>query len=182
MTKFVPTPKPNIAKEAPVRWDVPRPNVRIDPVLLDLVGLRMAQIRQCAMGVEKHWLDLQARGVSAERLDQVHLWRESSFFNAKEKAALMLGEAIASDPTKPVLDQLLEEARRHFRREELISLLVAIMAVNDSNHFYFTPQDAPEEPTTGNPSEPLKPFQTKKLPPYWLKLVHRLAERGIIVK
>ena len=111
----------------------PKPDVGING-LLDLVRLRVAQIRQCPVGIEKHQLDLKTRGESKNRLDQLTVWRESPFFSNKEKIALTLGETISLAPTKSILKQFIEEARHHFEKEELIALLLAILAVNDWNY------------------------------------------------
>jgi hypothetical protein len=177
MTKFIPSQKSHVAAP-PVQHEGPKPSVGVDPVLLDLVRLRMAQIRESALSVEKHWLDLQARGESAERLDQVHLWRESSFFNDKEKAALALGEAILLDPTKPILNQNLEEVRHLFKPEELVALLLALMAVNDQSHS--TTQDATGETLPPVSTKTARLAQTHNLPHYWRKLAHQLADRASI--
>ena len=106
----------------------------MDPALLDLVRLRIAQIHHYKVGVEKHRLDLKARGESEERLDQLKAWHESSLFSDCEKAALALGESISLDPIESLPKQLVQEARRHFNKEQMISLLVAIMAINDWNY------------------------------------------------
>jgi|HubBroStandDraft_1064217.scaffolds.fasta_scaffold135708_1 alkylhydroperoxidase family enzyme len=175
--------KSNIIDEAPVRQESVTSDVSIDPILFDLVNFRMAQIRESAEGVEKHWIDLQERGVSTEKLDQAHIWRESSFFSAKEKAALMLTEAISLNPSKRFLNQLLGKVRCFFRREELISLLLAIMAANNANSPCYAPREvAAEETAPARPADPPKPYETKRLPRVWLKSAHQLAENGIIVK
>ena len=117
-----------------------KPDVGTD-ALLDLVRLRVAQIRECPVGIEKHQLDLKARGESKNRLDQLRVWRESPFFSNKEKVALTLGETISLAPTKLILKQFIEEARHHFEKEELIALLLAILAVNDWNYQTSRPSD-----------------------------------------
>src|SRR5580698_3465277 len=97
MTQLILLPK-SYADESIGQWKCPKPNVSIDSNLLDLVRLRMAQIRQCQAGMEKYWLSLKARGENEELLDQLKLWRQSPFFSEKEKAALTLTEAISLDP------------------------------------------------------------------------------------
>jgi alkylhydroperoxidase family enzyme len=103
----------------------------VDPALLDLVRLRMAQTSRCRSEMEKQRLYLKMRAESHERLDQLKAWRKASCFSPKERAALALGEAIAFGSTEPAMGQLLEEAQGHFAKEELIALLLAIMPPTD---------------------------------------------------
>src|SRR5580658_4563914 len=161
LTQLIMLPQAQVKKPV-VQRKGPKLDVSIDPGLLDLVRLRIAQIHHYRFGVVKFWLRLKARGESEELLDQLKVWRQSPFFNDKEKAALTLSEAIAANTQKPVLNSFLEEVRRHFTREELISLLMAIMAASDPNHS--TPQDETEENFPANPSEPSQPAQTQSLP------------------
>ncbi|HUB67452.1 MAG TPA: hypothetical protein VL981_08215 [Candidatus Methylacidiphilales bacterium] len=171
MTRFIPSTKPAL-EENPERREAPNPGMGIDPALLDLVRLRMAQITESPIGMEKHRLDLEARGESAERLEHLPKWRESALFSDKEKAALTLGEAVFQDPTKPVFNQHLEKTRRYFEKDEIVSLLLAIMAISDWS--YFTASDTTEEVFPPKPSK----MQTHSLPLYWRKLAHQLAERA----
>ncbi|HUB67924.1 MAG TPA: hypothetical protein VL981_10610 [Candidatus Methylacidiphilales bacterium] len=185
MTRVIPISslKSNIIDEAPAKQESVTPEVSIDPVLVDLVNFRMAQIRQSAEGVEKHWFALQDQGMNTEKLDQAHVWRDSSFFSVKEKAALMLTEAISLNPSKRFLNQLLAKVRCYFRREELISLLLAILAASNGDSYGYRPeQKGAGEMSSAGPAGSHEPFQTKKLPRVWLKSAHQLAENGIIVK
>jgi len=109
-------------------------NIGLDPALLDLVMLRIAQLHQSQIGVETHWLDLRDQRESAERLEQLEMWRESFLFNDRERMALAWGEALSLNPTRTILKQLLEMTKCHFNKEQIISLTLAIMAVIDWNY------------------------------------------------
>jgi alkylhydroperoxidase family enzyme len=136
MTRFIPLVKANIEEQMNLGEGL-KPDVCIDPALLDLVRLRMAQMSKCRGEIKKQRLYLQVRGESGERLGKLKAWRKSSCFSAREKAALALGEAVASGSPRPVLDPLLDEARPHFAKEELIALLLAIMPPTDWNSARF---------------------------------------------
>jgi len=141
--------------------------VGVDPILLNLVKMRVAQAHNNPVGMEKHRIDLKAQGQTEERIDQLRSWRESSSFSDREKAALGLAEAISLEPSQPFLDQFLEEARRYFGKEELIALMLAIMAVIDWS--YLRVQDSAE--TSPEPG----------ISPHWQKIAHRLAHTRIIL-
>jgi alkylhydroperoxidase family enzyme len=106
---------------------------RLDPALLTLVKLRIAQIYQSQIGSETHRLVLRARGEKNERLKQLAAWHESALFSEQERTALAWSEAICLTPTMTKLKRLLEVVRRHFDREQILSLTVAIMSVTDWN-------------------------------------------------
>jgi len=179
LTQPIILPQPLIKKNV-IQRKGPKLDVSIDPGLFDLVRLRIAQIHRYRFGVVKSWLRLKARGENEELLDQLKVWRQSPFFSDKEKAALTLSEAISADAQRTILNSFLDEARRHFKREELISLLMAIMAAVDPNHP--ASQDETEENFPASPSEPSEPAQTQSLPLPWLRFAHRLSEMGIIIK
>ncbi|HUB66939.1 MAG TPA: carboxymuconolactone decarboxylase family protein [Candidatus Methylacidiphilales bacterium] len=146
--------------------------VGIDPVLLDLASLRLAQIHRRPGEIEKQKLGLIAQGASEEWLDQVENWRESASFSDREWIVLALTEEIFANPKKPVHKRLLEEARHHFKKEGLPSLLLAIMAINDRNHRLT--HSATVKITLPQSQEP---SQEHGISPHWQKVAHDLAQR-----
>lgn len=151
-------------------------DVCADSDLLDWARMRIAQIHQSSVGIERHRLDLMARGESDERLHQLKMWRESSCFSEKEKVVLTLVEAISLGSTKPVLSQILERTRCHFKSEELISLLLAIMAVND---WYFHVHSGGTEKAL--PSRPTETFHEQSICPHWQRIAHRLTSKVFLI-
>ncbi len=73
---------------------------------LDLVHLRISQINGCAGCIHLHAGDLGESEETDRRLLMVAAWREASYFNAAERAALALTEAVTrlSDREDPVPD------------------------------------------------------------------------------
>ena len=104
-----------------------------DPLLLDLVRLRVAQIHQCPISIALHLEDLQASGESQRRLDHLENWGASPLFDNGERAALALCEKITLDPARPLPDYLIREMRHYFTKEAIVSLTLTIIAVNDWN-------------------------------------------------
>ena len=66
----------------------------LDPVLLDLVKLRASQLNGCAFCIDMHAADLERQGVPTRKIHGVTAWAETSFFDARERAALALTEEI----------------------------------------------------------------------------------------
>jgi AhpD family alkylhydroperoxidase len=100
--------------------------------LLDLVYLRASQLNGCGFCLEMHVTEAELRGESAQRLHAVTIWRESSRFTPKEKAALAWTEAVTR-LEHGVSDAEYAAAREHFSDEELVALTFAIGSINMFN-------------------------------------------------
>ena len=105
-----------------------------DPKLLDLVRLRVAQLHQETSSIKEHLADLRDHGETSERLDQLATWGDSTLFDESERAALALCEKLTLDSAGPLNHCLIQEMRHHFTKGAIVSLTVAIVAVNDWNY------------------------------------------------
>lgn len=70
----------------------------LDPLLVELVKLRVSQINGCAFCLRMHTRDALAKGETADRLAVLPAWWESQYFTAKEKAAMALAEGVTRLP------------------------------------------------------------------------------------
>ncbi|KUL51395.1 4-carboxymuconolactone decarboxylase [Streptomyces sp. NRRL F-4489] len=114
----------------------------LDPVLLELVQIRTAQVNGCAYCVDYHLADARAAGERAERLDQLATWEDASVYTAKERAALALAEAVTRLP-EGVPDAVYDEAARHFGERELAQLIALIFTANAWNRMNVTTRRVP---------------------------------------
>lgn len=105
----------------------------LEPSLLDLTKLRASQINGCAYCIDMHWKDARARGESEQRLYSLNAWRETSFYTARERAALAWAESVTLVADSHVPDELYQEASQHFSQQELVNLTLAIIAINGWN-------------------------------------------------
>lgn len=101
--------------------------------LLDLVKVRASQINGCAYCLDIHWKDARARGESEQRLYGLDAWRETSYYTDRERAALAWTEAVTLIAKTHVPDDLYEQVRQHFGEEEVVSLTLAVVAINGWN-------------------------------------------------
>jgi len=104
-----------------------------DSKLLDLINLRVSQLNGCAYCIDMHWKDLRAAGEPEQRLYGPDAWRESPYYNERERAALAWAEAVTRLTGGDVPDEVFEEARRHFNDEELANLTLGVVAINSWN-------------------------------------------------
>lgn len=99
---------------------------------LFLAYLRASQLNGDSVCVELHSRNALAANESAERLLGVSAWRETSYYNDSERAALAISEAITRlhDRVEPVPDEVFDEAARHFDEQALATLITGIATAN----------------------------------------------------
>jgi len=98
--------------------------------LLDLVKIRASQINGCAYCLDMHWKDARASGETEERLYMISAWRESALYTERERAALAWTEAVTLLAENGVPDELYEATRAVFNEREMVSLTMAVIAIN----------------------------------------------------
>ncbi|MCU1690570.1 MAG: alkylhydroperoxidase like protein AhpD family [Jatrophihabitantaceae bacterium] len=114
--------------------------VGVDPVLLELVNLRVSQINGCGYCIDMHARDLRQANQSDERLFGVSAWRETPYFTDTERAALALAESATrlSDRAEAVPDDVWDDAADHFNEPQLAALIMAIGMINLWNRLNVT--------------------------------------------
>jgi AhpD family alkylhydroperoxidase len=105
----------------------------LEEKLVHLVYLRVSQLNGCAYCVDSHTHEALAAGENAQRLYNLTVWRETSFFSEKERTALAWAEAMTSLTEHHPTQELHEETRRGFSEKEFIDLTLAIAAINALN-------------------------------------------------
>jgi AhpD family alkylhydroperoxidase len=91
----------------------------LEPSLIDLIKLRASQINGCAYCIDMYTKDARVRGESEQRLYELVAWRETPFYTERERAALAWTEAVTL-----IADE-----------QELVTLTLAIVAINGWNRF-----------------------------------------------
>lgn len=129
-------PRMNIAQLAPelyqavVALDRAVRACGLDKDLLHLVKLRASQINGCAYCVDLHVKESLADGLDAQMLHLVSTWRESTFFNARERAALEWVESVTLIAQTGAPDAAFDAVRAEFSETEIAQLTVAIGTIN----------------------------------------------------
>lgn len=115
--------------------------------LLTLVYLRASQINACAFCLRLHIQQARDLGIAAEKLDLLAGWRDASCFTDRERAALMLTEALTRLSPGGVDDDPWDQVRGQFTDHEIASLLWAIGAINAYNRVNIAARFPPGPPT-----------------------------------
>jgi AhpD family alkylhydroperoxidase len=115
----------------------------IEPRLRALVELRVSQINGCAYCVDIHSREARRAGEGLQRLDCLPVWRETPFFDDRERAALAWAESVTLVPQTDVPDGVYEEVRKHFSERDLVDLTLVVTVMNAWNRMAISFRQGP---------------------------------------
>jgi AhpD family alkylhydroperoxidase len=105
----------------------------IELKIRDLVNIRASQINGCAFCLDMHVKEAKIHGESELRIHHVAIWRESTLFIPRERAALAWTEALTKLPEGGIPDELYERVRGQLSEKEISDLTFSIMTINAWN-------------------------------------------------
>lgn len=115
----------------------------LDPLLVGLIRTRASQINGCAFCVDMHSRDAREQGEQEHRLYALAAWRGTSFFTARERAALALTESITLLAEDHVRDDVYDEAALRFDEGELARVIATVVTINALNRLAVTSRMSP---------------------------------------
>ena len=98
-----------------------------------LLKLRASQINGCAYCVDMHSIEARAAGETEQRLYALDAWRETPFYDDRERAALAWIEAVTLVAQTHVPDSVYEETKKHFSEQEIVDLTYLAATINAWN-------------------------------------------------
>ncbi|MEU7820774.1 carboxymuconolactone decarboxylase family protein [Catellatospora sp. NPDC049133] len=116
----------------------------LDARLLDLVKLRASLLNGCAYCIDLHGTDLVKQGADLREVLAVGAWWEFPGFDARERAALALTDAVTKLGERGVSDEVWDTARAAFTDKEVADLILAIGTINLWNRIGVTTRMHPE--------------------------------------
>jgi AhpD family alkylhydroperoxidase len=105
----------------------------LEPLLKELVRIRASQLNGCAFCLDMHTKDARALGESEQRIYVLPAWKESTLYSKRERAALAWCETLTLIAGKEASDALYSELETNFTKDEIVSLTLAIIAINSWN-------------------------------------------------
>lgn len=105
----------------------------LDHGIINLVKIRVSQLNGCLFCLDMHMKEARRRDERELRLHHLPLWRESSLFSAKEKAALEWAELLTQPDAHGVEDEDYEALVAHFDEKEIADLTFAVAIINTWN-------------------------------------------------
>jgi AhpD family alkylhydroperoxidase len=105
----------------------------IETKVRNLVEIRASQMNGCAFCLDMHVKEARIHGERELRLHHVAIWRESTLFEPRERAALAWTEVLTTIPEHGVPDDIYERVRTQFSEKELSDLTFLVMSINAWN-------------------------------------------------
>ncbi|TAM08494.1 MAG: carboxymuconolactone decarboxylase family protein [Paraburkholderia sp.] len=105
----------------------------VEESIRHLVDIRASQINGCAFCVDMHVKEATIHGERPLRLHHVAIWRESTLFSPRERAALAWTEALTRIPEHGVPDEIYDRVRTQLSGKELSDLTFQVMSINAWN-------------------------------------------------
>jgi AhpD family alkylhydroperoxidase len=105
----------------------------IEETIRDLVDIRASQLNGCAFCLDMHVKAATQHGERPLRLHHVAIWRESTLFSQRERAALAWTEVLTRIPADGVPDDIYDRVRSVLSEKELSDLTFLVMAINAWN-------------------------------------------------
>lgn len=98
----------------------------------DLIKIRASQINGCSYCIDMHASDARKAGETEQRIYALNAWRETPFFDEKERAILALTEEVTLISGR-VSDETYSNAAALFDKAYLSQLIMAIITINSWN-------------------------------------------------
>ena len=105
----------------------------LDHKFVHLLKLRASQINSCAYCIDMHSIDARACGETEQRLYALDAWRETPFYDERERAALAWVEAITLVAQTHVPDSVYDEVRKQFTEQQIVDLTYVAATINAWN-------------------------------------------------
>jgi AhpD family alkylhydroperoxidase len=105
----------------------------IEEGIRHLVEIRASQLNGCGLCVDMHIKQATIHGERALRLHHLAIWRESTLFAPRERAALAWTEVLTKLPEHGVPDELFERVRTQLSEKEISDLTFIVMSINAWN-------------------------------------------------
>lgn len=115
----------------------------LEMTLLHLVKLRASYINGCAYCVDMHTKEARHDGETEQRLYAIAVWHETPFFTERERAALLWTETVTNVSQTNVPDDVYAQVRTQFSEAELVSLTMAVVAINGWNRIAISFRSVP---------------------------------------
>ncbi|MEO6847664.1 MAG: carboxymuconolactone decarboxylase family protein [Chthoniobacterales bacterium] len=116
----------------------------IDPLLRNLVEIRISQINGCVYCVDYHTKESRAHGETQPRLDQLPVWQEALLFTDRERAALDWSESVTHISQTHAPDDKYEALKAHFSEKEIVDLTMIISTINAWNRISIAFRNVPK--------------------------------------
>jgi len=112
----------------------------ISKTQIELIKTRASQINGCGYCLDMHHKDAIRAGESFERLYLLPAWEESPCYTKEEKAILNLTDVLTklSDSSPQLIDQAYDRMAKHFSKDQIANIVLAVCQINSWNRIAIT--------------------------------------------
>ena len=115
----------------------------LEPLLKELIKIRVSQINGCAFCINLHTKDARNMGETEQRIYALNAWRETPFFSETECAVLALAEEVTYIH-KGVCEETYKGAEKVLGEKLLAQAIMAIATINMWNRIAITTHQQPK--------------------------------------
>lgn len=133
------------AMKAMIALEALTSSLSIEAPLLHLIRIRASQLNGCAFCTDMHSVEARRAGETDRRLYAIAVWRDSGFFNLRERAALAWTDAVTLLAESHVPDDVYEQARAQFNEGELVDLTMAVSTISNWNRLAVSFRQIPSD-------------------------------------
>ncbi|UQS14785.1 carboxymuconolactone decarboxylase family protein [Pseudomonas sp. HS6] len=133
------------AMKAMIALEALTSSLSIEAPLLHLIKIRASQLNGCAFCTDMHSVEARRAGETDRRLYAIAVWRDSGFFNLRERAALAWAETVTLLADSRVPDDVYQQAREQFNETELVDLTMAVSTINSWNRLAVSFRQVPAD-------------------------------------
>jgi AhpD family alkylhydroperoxidase len=108
-------------------------STEIAPIHKELIKLRASQINGCAYCLDMHSRDARKLGETEQRIYTLNAWRDTPFFDEKERAILALTEQVTLISQGGVSDEVYNEAAEVLGDKYVNQVIMAAITINAWN-------------------------------------------------
>ncbi|XSG73114.1 carboxymuconolactone decarboxylase family protein [Herpetosiphon llansteffanensis] len=113
-------------------------NSGLEPAIVNLIEIRASQINRCGYCLDMHTKDARSAGETEQRIYGLNAWRDTPYYNQRERLALELTEVLTQIAQNHVSDEFYQRLLGAFSESELVKLVTAISTINMWNRFAIT--------------------------------------------
>lgn len=110
----------------------------LEPLLQELIKIRVSQINGCAFCLNYHTADSIKMGETSQRIFLLNTWDETNLFTAKEKVAIDFAEKITLIADYSMDESAYDQLKVHFTDKEIVDLMLVITQINSWNRINIT--------------------------------------------
>ena len=110
----------------------------------ELIKIRASQINGCAFCIDMHTKDARKAGETEQRIYGLSAWRDTPFYDEKERVLLALTEEVTLISNGGVSDKTYKNALAVLDENYIASAIMAIVTINAWNRIAISTQLEPK--------------------------------------